>query len=97
MKTFINIQNKLRAHKSEIEQKFHISAISIFGSYVRGEEKTESDIDVLVSFSEPVSLFKFLDLEEYLTDLLGIKVDLVSKKALKPHIGERILKEAVAV
>lgn len=97
MNTFLNIQNILHEHKPEIERRFHISEIALFGSYVHGEERSDSDLDVLVSFSEPVSMFQFLALEEYLTDLFGIKVDLVSKKALKPHIGERILKEAVAV
>jgi predicted nucleotidyltransferase len=54
-------------------------------------------VDVLVEFEEPVGLFEFMDLEMYLSDLLGVKVDLVSKKALKPHIGERILKEVILI
>ena len=74
-----------------------MKTIGVFGSYVRGEQKRQSDVDVLVEFEEPVGLFEFMDLEMYLTDLLGVKVDLVSKKALKPHIGERILKEVIMV
>jgi predicted nucleotidyltransferase len=54
-------------------------------------------VDVLVEFEEPIGLFEFMELEEYLSDLLGVKVDLVSKKALKPHIGERILQEVIMV
>ncbi len=69
----------------------------MFSSYVRGEEKKRSDIDILVEFSEPVGLFEFMDMEEYLEKLLGVKVDLVSKKALKPRIGQRILKEVVYI
>ena len=97
MKRLSELKKILKNHKSEIETRFHVSEISLFGSYVRKEEKPESDLDILVSFSEPVSFFQFLDLEEYLTHLFDIKVDLVSKKALKPNIGRRILKEAVAI
>jgi len=71
--------------------------MSIFGSVVRREEGDISDIDILVDFSEPIGFFAFLECEEYLEQLLGRKVDLVSRKALKPKIGERILKEAVSV
>ena len=71
--------------------------IGVFGSFVRGEAKKSSDIDILVEFSEPVGLFEFMELEEYLEKLLGHKVDLVSKKALKPIIGKYILEEVVIV
>ncbi|WP_369684963.1 nucleotidyltransferase family protein [Candidatus Culexarchaeum yellowstonense] len=54
-----------------------------------------SDVDILVEFEEPIGFFQFLDLEEYLTKLIGIEVDLVSKGALKPIIGEKILKEVI--
>ena len=54
-------------------------------------------MDVLVEFEEPIGLFEFVDLEMYLSNLLGVKVDLVSKKALKPHIGEHIFKEVIIV
>ncbi len=88
-----HILNKLRNHKSEITKEFHIKEIGIFGSYIRGEERGDSDIDILVEFEKPIDLFLFLDLEERLSELTGRKVDLVSKKALKPHIGKVILKE----
>ena len=74
-----------------------MKTIGVFGSYVRGEQKRESDIDVLVEFEEPVGLFEFMDLEAYLTGLLDVKVDLVSKKALKPHIGQHILEEVITI
>ncbi len=74
-----------------------MKTIGVFGSYVRGEQKETSDVDVLVEFEEPVGLFEFMDLEEYLTGLLGVKVDLVSKKALKPHIGKHILEEVISI
>jgi predicted nucleotidyltransferase len=80
-----------------LRKRFKVKTIGVFGSYVRGEQKRQSDVDLLVEFEEPVGLFEFMDLEMYLTDLLGVKVDLVSKKALKPHIGERILKEVTMI
>ena len=64
---------------------------------MRGEQNGSSDVDVLVEFEEPIGLFEFLKLENYLSDLLGIKVDLVSRKALKSHIGEHILQEVVMI
>jgi predicted nucleotidyltransferase len=92
-----DIKRTLLRNKAELKKKFLVKTIGVFGSYVRGEQKRQSDVDLLVEFEEPVGLFEFMDLEMYLTDLLGVKVDLVSKKALKPHIGERILKEVAMI
>jgi len=97
MPTLEKIKSILAGRKKDLTDRFKVKEIGIFGSYVRGEQKKKSDIDVLVEFREPIGLFQFLDLEEYLTDLIGTKVDLVSKKALKPYIGARILKEAIYV
>jgi predicted nucleotidyltransferase len=92
-----DIKAALAKHKPEIQREFKVKKIGIFGSYTKGRQKKKSDIDVLVEFSEPIGLFKFMDLEEYLQNLFGVKVDLVSRKALKPHIGERILREVVYI
>ncbi|MCK4764108.1 MAG: nucleotidyltransferase family protein [Candidatus Aminicenantes bacterium] len=89
-----NVKKIIEAHKQEIIEKYHISEIGVFGSYVRDEQETGSDIDILVSFKKPIGFIKFMRLEFYLSDLLGQKVDLVTKDALKPHIGSFILKEA---
>jgi predicted nucleotidyltransferase len=97
MKEFEKIRSVLSDQKEFLRNKYRIKEISIFGSVVRREEGDISDIDILVDFSEPIGFFAFLELEEYLEQLLGRKVDLVSRKALKPKIGERILKEAVSV
>jgi predicted nucleotidyltransferase len=97
MKDIEGIKRTLVQHRAELTRKFKVKTIGVFGSYVRGEQKRRSDIDVLVEFEEPIGLFEFMDLEEYLSDLLGVKVDLVSKKALKPHIGERILQEVIMI
>ena len=83
--------------KPVINKKYKVKELGIFGSYIRGQEKSDSDLDILVSFEEPVGFFKFLELEEYLSDKLDIKVDLVSKKALKPRIGKRILEQVIMV
>ncbi len=91
------IKRILLQHKDELQRKFKVKTIGVFGSYVRGEQKKGSDVDVLVEFEEPVGLFEFMDLEAYLTGLLDVKVDLVSKKALKPHIGKRILEEVINI
>lgn len=91
------IKRVLGLHKREFEEKFKVKEIGVFGSYVRGEQRNGSDLDVLVEFKEPVGLFEFMDLEEYLENILKINVDLVSKKALKPRIGEHILREVVYI
>lgn len=87
------IKKIISGHKTELINKYHISQIGIFGSHVRNEQKPESDIDILVDFSTSISLFEFIDMEEELSNLLKNKVDLVSRKALKPFIGRYILEE----
>jgi predicted nucleotidyltransferase len=93
------IKRTLMQHKTELKRKFKVKTIGVFGSYVRGEQKQGSDVDILVEFDEDaeIGFFKFLDLEEFLSRKLGVKVDLVTKNALKPYIGERILQEVVMV
>lgn len=72
-------------------------SLEVFGSYVRDEQTPESDLDVLVTFDKVPGLLGYISLENHLSDLLGIKVDLVMKSALKPRIGQNILREAVPV
>jgi uncharacterized protein len=87
------IEAILRERRDELARDYGVTEIGVFGSCVRGEASSESDIDVLVEFNRPVGFFKFLELEERLGEWLGTKVDLVTKAALKPHIGRRILNE----
>ena len=87
------IKKVLKEHKSRLEHKYHVGNLGIFGSYVRDEQADNSDIDILVDFTAPIGLFEFIDLEEELSGLLCTRVDLVSRSALKPHIGKRILNE----
>ena len=83
--------------KEELRDEYGIKELGLFGSFVRAEGTAESDIDVLIDFARPIGFFKFLELEERLAEALGHKVDLVSKKALKPHIGAQILAEVLTV
>jgi predicted nucleotidyltransferase len=87
------IEKIVKENKGVLTKQFKVKEIGIFGSVVRGEDKETSDVDILVEFKEPIGFFKFLELEEYLSDLIGRKVDLVTKKALKPRIGKHILSE----
>ncbi len=97
MKNLDEIKNILSQHKNKIKQKYEVKEIGIFGSYVRGEEREASDLDILVELGKAIGLIKFIEIEEYLSELLGVKVDLVMKGALKPRIGKHILKEVVYV
>lgn len=88
---------KIRRNISILKDKYKIKTLAIFGSYVRGQQKRKSDVDILVEFEEPLSFFKFMVLERELRTIIGKKVDLVMKTALKPGIGEHILKEAIYI
>ncbi|NIM12914.1 MAG: nucleotidyltransferase [Candidatus Aminicenantes bacterium] len=92
-----DIRKGVKANEKELAENFKVKEIGIFGSYVRGEQQEKSDLDILVDFKETIGLFKFVALERYLSELLGVKVDLVMKSALKPRIGERILKEVTYI
>ena len=94
-----DILQKLRAYLPEIKDQYKIKKIGIFGSYVRGEEHENSDIDILVEFSSDIEfgLLTFCQLENKLSEKLGRTVDLVTKDGLKPRLGENILKEVVYI
>jgi predicted nucleotidyltransferase len=95
MKTLEEVKQWLVQHKSVLYEQYQVRELGIFGSYVRQEQTESSDVDMLVEFSETPSLLKFVNLENYLSDNLGVKVNLVHKSGLKPRIGERILAEVV--
>jgi hypothetical protein len=87
----------LREHRAEVVRKYRVREVGIFGSFVRGEQKDRSDIDILVSFSGIPDVFDYLELEDYLRRLLHRKVDLVRKEAIRPELKKRILGEAIYV
>lgn len=91
------IKETIRSNMPLLEEKYKVREIGVFGSYVRGEQKKKSDLDILVNFYAPISLLKFIGLENHLSGILGVKVDLVMKDSLKPRIGIHILKEVVNI
>lgn len=97
MKNKQEIIDKIKKIKSELQSKFDVEQIGIFGSYVHDEQTLDSDLDVLVELKKDskLSLLGLCVFENWLSEFLGIKVDLVMKSNLKPKIGERILKEVV--
>ncbi len=99
MKNLDEIRSILRDEMDLLRKKYHIRSMSIFGSSVREEQSGQSDIDLLVEFEEDadLTLLDFIQLRDYLGDLLGAKVDLVDRKTLKPAIGEEIIKEAMSI
>jgi len=97
MKTLKEIKEILSAHKEELKRRYKIKEIMIFGSYVRNEQKKRSDVDILVDFYEVPDLLKFIEVERHIEEILGVKVDLVPKPALRPEIRDNILSEVVAV
>ena len=97
MKSIDRIKSMLKEDYPHLSKKYQIESIGVFGSYVRSEQKQSSDLDVLVTFKETPGLLKFIELENYLSDLLAVKVDLVMKDVLKPQIGKNILNEVVYV
>jgi predicted nucleotidyltransferase len=90
-------RSMLRQQLPELAEKYHVRSLEVFGSYVRGEQTAESDLDVLVTFDKAPDLFQFIEMENRLSDVLGVKVDLVMKRALKPRLAQRILHEAIPV
>jgi predicted nucleotidyltransferase len=94
MKTKKEIEDILKKNKPILREKFKVKEIGIFGSYVRGEESKHSDIDILVKFSSPIG-WEFIDLKEFLEEILERNVDLVTVQALKPQLKDIILKEVV--
>jgi len=93
MKTFEEIKEIIQEHKKDLKKEYGVKEIGIFGSYVKGEQKAVSDVDILIELERPIGFVKFMKLEKRISDILGVKVDLVTKKALKPYIGQRILQE----
>jgi hypothetical protein len=86
---------RIRAALPDLRRRWPIRSLALFGSVVRDEAGPDSDLDVLVEFDQPIDLFAFLELEETLAALVSRRVDLVSRAALKRHMGRRILAESV--
>ena len=99
MKTLKDIRQILQAQKPYLAEKYGVVEIGVFGSYVRDEQRPDSDIDILIELEDPprIDLLDLVNMEYYLSDLLGMKVDLAIKKNLRKRIGRRILDEVIPV
>ncbi len=86
----------LRKHKPELQKKYPLASIELFGSYARNEQTPESDVDVIVEFNEPVGI-EFVDLLIELETILGKPVDLISKKTMRPKLKPFIEPDLIAV
>lgn len=96
-KSLDEIRSTLRSELPRLQQQYAVRSLEFFGSFVRGEASEDSDLDLLVEFDQTPTLFSFIRLENELSELLDIRVDLVMKDSLKPVLGARILAEAEAV
>ena len=87
----------LKDYLPSMAAHYKVKSLGVFGSFVRGEQAEDSDFDVLVEFVEAPDIFQFMEFEQYLSDLLKHKVDLVSRNALHGRIGERIAREVIPI
>ena len=97
MKTLEEIRDIIGQYKEEIERDFNAEIIAFFGSYVRGEQTEKSDIDLIVKFKDCATLFDFIGLAEFLEEKLNVRVDIVSERAIREELKEKILKEAITI
>ena len=95
--TLGELLEELRRLLPTIADNYKVDTLGVFGSYEREEENAQSDLDILVTFQQTPSLLKFIELENFLSDQLGVKVDLVMRDALKPTIGQRIMNQVVVI
>ncbi len=98
MKTVEEIRTILRAHQPELEKRYHVEEIALFGSYARGEQTASSDLDILVTLNAPLG-WEFVDLCDYLAELLETKVDVCTRRAIesKPLLRNNIEKDLILV
>ena len=97
LKTAAEIKAQLNVLMPILKEKYCVETLEIFGSYARAEQNKKSDLDVLITFSRHYDLWEFIDVKEFLTKKLRMKVDLVPKDSIKPLIRDRILQEATPI
>jgi predicted nucleotidyltransferase len=97
MKTLNEIKQSLSIQKTMLLKTYNVNRLGIFGSYARGEQQQDSDLDVLIDYEDPPSLVTLIELEYYLSEIIGVKVDLVTTKGIKPQLKDYILKEVVYI
>lgn len=92
-----NVLSSLKDLKGKVSYEYSVKTIGVFGSVARNEETEQSDIDLLVEFSRPVGFVTFMRLENFLSEQLGARVDLVTADSLKPVIRQDVLSEVIYV
>lgn len=97
MKKLDEIRIIIRKNRDVLAEKYGVAVVGVFGSYVRGEQREKSDIDLLVDILRPISLLELVGAEIYLSEILGLRVDLVPKRDVREELRETILAEAVAI
>ena len=97
MEKHADLIDLLARRHDELRERFGVKSLALFGSVVRGEARPDSDIDILVEFDGPATFDRYMDLKFFLEELLGRRVDLVTRKALKPYLRPYVEKEAVYV
>jgi len=96
MKNMEEMKLIINRHRTEIEEKYNVKSIAIFGSYTRNEQSEKSDIDIVVEFKRPVGLL-FIHLADYLEEILGVKVDLLTPEAIKPNRLKSVMEDLIYV
>ena len=91
------IKNLINEHKSVLSEKYNAESFLLFGSYAKNEQTADSDIDLLVNFEKPVDMFKFMELQDYLSKIFDKKIDLGTPNSLKPFIKQIILNEVISL
>lgn len=97
MKTLADFKQILSQNKRLLREQYRVTRLGIFGSYARGEQTPESDLDILIDYEQAPTLFQLVELRDYLSKQVGLKVDLVTKNGLKPRMQARVLSEVVDV
>ena len=97
MKTPDETRTIIRQHRDVLAEKYGVAVVGVFGSFVRGEQKRQSDIDLLVDILHPISLLELVGAEIYLSEVLGSKVDLMPKRDVREELRETVFAEAIAI
>lgn len=97
MKTLSKIVKSVMLIKADLKTTYGIKRVGIFGPYRHGRATNKSDLDILVEFSKAPTIFQFVEIERHLSRDLGVKVDLVTPKALKPLMKKEVLREVIFV
>jgi uncharacterized protein len=95
MRTRDEVLQILTQQKPLLLKTYRITEIGLFGSYARGEQRDDSDMDILIEYEKAPSLFTLVELRDYLSELFAMKVDVVTRNGLKPRIRERVLAEVI--